>query len=171
MISRSHARVHHFGGGKIHCIARCNNIHSTLSTLPKGFVKGFQSLMLCAVILLLGACNPPQQAAQVDHLPMELLQSLKSNDLEKAMTYYSPEFFKTRPEQKWRERLNQLLRDNGPITTISFRNKQADTRFSGKFYIYQYDTVHGKKRIKHIFTFVRPVDSEEVNLVGHKISG
>ena len=121
-------------------------------------------------IVLLSACSPPQKPVKVDHLPQEFFTALKANDLDGAMAFYSKDFFKSRPQEQWRTHLAQLLQQHGPIDKISLRNKQADTRYSGKFYIYQYDTVHGSKRLKHILTFVRPVDSDEVKLVGHKIN-
>lgn len=132
--------------------------------------KLFRFILVGLSIVLASACSPPQRAVKVDHLPKELFQALQDNELDKVMKYYSEDFYKSRPQEYWRDHLSKLLQQYGPVTKVSFRNKQADTRYSGKFYIYQYDTVHGTKRIKHILTFVRPVDSDEVKLVGHKIN-
>ncbi|MDH5323920.1 MAG: hypothetical protein OEZ68_03025 [Gammaproteobacteria bacterium] len=118
----------------------------------------------------MSACSPPQKPVKVDHLPKEYFTALHDNDMDKVMAFYSKDFFKSRPEPQWRERLGGLLQQYGPVKTVSFRSKQADTRYSGKFYIYQFDTVHDQKRVKHILTYVRPVDSDEVKLVGHKIN-
>ena len=135
------------------------------------YFRHFRVLLLLALTLVFAsACSPPQKPVKVDHLPKELLDAIKNNDLNKAMQYYSAEFFKSRPKSQWQQRLSSLLQQYGPVTAVSFRNKQADTRFSGKFYIYQYDTVHGKKRIKHIITYVHSVDSGNLELVGHKIT-
>jgi hypothetical protein len=89
------------------------------------------------------------------------------------MAMYSDDFFERFPKESWRQKLQRLTTELGPIKAYSFRNKQADSRFSGKFYIYQYDTIHesgGKeKRAKHTITFIQPVNSAEIKLVGHMI--
>lgn len=129
-----------------------------------------------AIILLVfsAGCGQYASVSSVDPLAKEYFEALKAGNLDKVMGMYSEDFFKSFPEETWRQQLQRLTTELGPIKAYSFRNKQADSRFSGKFYIYQYDTIHkssdGKeKRAKHTITFIQPVNSSDIKLVGHRI--
>lgn len=133
-------------------------------TLPQRF-------LLCVGLFLLPSCTPSQpEGHAVDDTAKAYFEALQSGDLEKVMTFYAEDFFKTIPREQWQERLQHLLQDQGPVQSYSLAGKQADTRYSAKFYIYQYNTQHAGKRVQHILTFIRPVDdTSKVKLVGHGI--
>jgi NAD-dependent SIR2 family protein deacetylase len=122
---------------------------------------------------MLTACGQHASVASVDPLAEEYFEALKEGNLDKAMDMYSEDFFERFPKEIWREKLQRLSANLGPIKAYSFRNKQADSRYSGKFYIYQYDTIHesdGKeKRAKHTITFIQPIDRPEIKIAGHMI--
>ena len=131
----------------------------------------------CSVLLILlsfsTGCTQHASVASVDPLAKEYFEALQAGDLEKAMSMYSEDFFTRFPRETWREKLQRLITGLGPIKSYSFRNKQADSRYSGKFYIYQYDTIHQRddkeQRAKHTITFIQPVDNADIKLVGHRI--
>jgi len=126
---------------------------------------------LCLVVV--SGCTQHASVAAVDPLAKEFFEALKTGDLDKALSMYGEDFFSRYPVESWRQNLQRLYTELGPIKAYSFRNKQADSRYSGKFYIYQYDTIHdsgGKEqRAKHTITFVQPVNSTEIKVVGHRI--
>jgi len=131
----------------------------------------FSIVLLSYFSLLVIACDSQNAITneQLDALSRQYFVDLQANNLDQVLEYYADDFFKLHPKPVWRDRLNKLLEKFGPIDVISLANKQADTRFSGKFFIYQYNTIHGKKRIKHILTWVLPVDGGKLKLVGHMI--
>lgn len=116
------------------------------------------------------------------HLPTEaveptanlVFEDLKRQDVETALTHYSAEFFKGIPKEQWRARLQTFLDKMGPIESYRIRSKQADTRFSGKFYIFKFETVHKKtekmEKAEHVVTFILPVNGSELKLIAHKIT-
>ena len=118
-------------------------------------------------------CGQHASVSAVDPLAKEYFEALKVGDLDKAMDMYSDDFFNRFPRDAWRQKLQRLSTELGPIKAYSFRNKQADSRYSGKFYIYQYDTIHESvekdKRAKHTITFIQPISSKDIKLVGHMI--
>lgn len=136
-------------------------------------------LRICNVLLLiftititvfaLTSCGRHAGYTQVDPLVEQYFSALQNKDYDLAMSMYSEDFFKAFPKQAWRKKLEDFIQQVGDVTAYSFRNKQSDTRFSGKFFIYQYDTIHGDARAKHILTFVQPVDDDSIKLVGHRI--
>lgn len=136
---------------------------------PRRVCTAFTIVSALFVILLFTGCVQHASESVVDPLAKQYFESLKNKDLDKVMDMYSEDFFQAMPKEAWRQKLEGLTQQLGDISAYSFRNKQADSRYSGKFYIYQYDTIHNDKRAKHILTFIQPVDSDEIKLVGHMI--
>jgi len=131
------------------------------------------------VLLLLVACNggsqpgnyntsaDPAVAAKAD----ALFTALQQGDYDAALAQYDEGFFQGRSRAQWRTRLQTVLAERGPLREWHLRRSQADTRFSGKFFIYEYETVHdGNKRLHHLMTFLWPVDDNQLKLMGHKIT-
>ena len=139
-------------------------------------LHSIQVSCLATIMLLLAfiaGCTQYASESSVDPLAKEYFEALKAGDLDKVMSMYSEKFFERSPREAWRQKLQRLTAELGPIKAYSFRNKQSDSRFSGYFYIYQYDTIHEKDgkehRAKHTITFIQPVNSTEIKLEGHRI--
>ncbi len=166
MKSRMFTYFHNFSLNTIHDSFRSSFRDRLLSNFSPSHV-------LIIVMLLSAGCGQYASVSSVDPLAKEYFEALQAGDLDKAMSMYSEDFFASFPREVWLQKLKRLTAELGPIKAYSFRNKQADSRFSGKFYIYQYDTIHesgGKeKRAKHTITFIQPVNSTEIKLVGHMI--
>jgi len=129
---------------------------------------------MTVLLTLMGGCAQQADVSAVDPLVKAYFEALKNGDLDKALNMYSDNFFKQVPREAWKEKLQRLTTELGPIKSYSFRNKQADSRFSGEFYIYQYDTIHSgpdgkEKRAKHVVTFIQPVNSNQIKIAGHMI--
>jgi len=136
----------------------------------------FSIFFLLQLILMLG-CSPGGTGQSVDEriaddLVKAFFNDFVSGDSDKLLSYYSEEFLRMTPKEQWQKHLQELFTKYGKAKSFSIAGRQVDTRFSGKFYIYRYDTRHNNnKRLKHIITFRRPVDAEtKLLLVGHKIS-
>lgn len=129
-----------------------------------------RTLAICSFLVLAG-CSAPMPDLDLKPQIDGLFVALSENDYEKVMTYYSDDFFKAFPREYWRQRLEKFNQHMGTMEGYRIRSKQADTRYSGKFFVYQLETVHeGDKKAKHIVTFVLPVDGSDVKMVGHKIT-
>lgn len=133
------------------------------------YKKVITNFIVIFSLTLSTGCGQQAKVASVDLLAKEFFETLKNNDLDKAMGMYSEGFFNGIPRELWRQKLESLTKELGAITSYSFRNKQADSRYSGKFYIYQYDTIHNGKRAKHTVTFIHPVTGGAVKIAGHRI--
>ena len=148
--------------------------------------KSYRSLSVCCgvagkyiavyslLLIFAAGCGQQTHVSAVDPLAKEYFEALKNGDLDKALDMYSADFYKQVSREAWKEKLQRLTTELGPIKSYSFRNKQADSRFSGEFYIYQYDTIHSgangtEKRAKHTVTFIEPVNGSEIKIAGHMI--
>jgi hypothetical protein len=129
------------------------------------------TFLLTLALMLTTACSPPASDTEVDKVVEKLITAFHEGNVDKIMSFYGEEFYKNRDPDQWRMELNDLFSKYGKVQSVSMRNKQADTRFSGKFYIYQFDTLHNyNKRLKHTLTLIRPVNErDKIVVVGHMI--
>jgi len=121
--------------------------------------------------IFVAACSRPMPNIDLEPTVNSLFKALQEQDVNTALLYYSEAFYKGIPKEHWQHQLELFAEKVGPVESFRLRSKQADTRFSGKFYIYQYETVHkGGEKARHIITFIHPVDGNELNLIAHKIT-
>ncbi|HEY5603417.1 MAG TPA: hypothetical protein VIM41_09925 [Gammaproteobacteria bacterium] len=127
--------------------------------------------LLLMLTLLSAGCNAPMPSLNLEPEVNKLFSSLQAKDVNLALTFYSEDFYKGIPRQMWELRLRQFLDFMGPIDSFRITNRQADTRYSGKFFVFQLDTLHaGDKKARHIVTYILPIDGSTVKLVAHKIT-
>lgn len=139
-----------------------------------------QSRFWLVVMVLLGltACDSGEDRALnvsansiIESRAVALLAAMRSGDEEQITKQYNDNFFEKRSKQEWLKKIKALMAERGPMTAYRLRRAQADTRFSGKFYILEYETVHtGNKRLHHLVTFLLPVSGGDIQLNGHKIT-
>lgn len=138
-----------------------------------------QCRFLFGVIVLIGlvACEDGERAYNptanpaVEAQAAALFEAMKAEDYERVTSLYFDKFFVKRSKPQWIERMKNLIAERGPMQSYILRRSQADTRFSGKFYILEYETVHtGNKRLHHVVTILLPVEGGEMQLVGHKMT-
>jgi hypothetical protein len=101
----------------------------------------------------------------------KLLEALKAEDYETLLAQYDESFLKTHSSQAWVEQLKEQMAERGTMRSYVLRKAQADTRFSGKFFILEYESVHdGNKRLHHLLTLRSPVEGGDIQLIGHKVT-
>lgn len=141
-------------------------------------MKRMVRFLALTVLLVLGlaACERGGDTNPIDDPVVEqkaaaLLDALKAGDLDTALAQYGDGFFQSRSREEWRARLAKIDAERGHMQAYILRRAQGDTRFSGKFYILEYEGVYqGRQRVNHILTLVAPVGGDEVQLVGHKLT-
>ena len=142
------------------------------------FNRHSQWLWGVLIALMLTACSDGDDRAQnaalnpaVEARAAALFDAIESGDDARIIKQYSKGFFTRRSEQEWLDKIKALMAERGPMTAVHLARSQADTRFSGKFYILEYNSVHtGRKRLHHVVTLVLPVNGGDIQLNGHKIT-
>ena len=133
------------------------------------YFRSVQRWLLIFGVLVVAGCDAPMPDLDLTPQVNELFVALGQDDMDKVMGFYPDEFFKAFPKEHWRGKLEKFNQFMGTMESYRIRTKQADTRFSGKFFVFQLETIHkDKKKARHIVTFVLPVDGGDVKLVGHK---
>lgn len=138
-----------------------------------------QSWLLLGILVLQGlvACDDGGRAYNATANPAveaqaaALFEAMKAENYEQVVAQYDKKFFAKRSPTEWVDNMKRLMAERGPMQRYILRRSQADTRFSGKFYILEYETVHtGNKRLHHLMTILLPVEGGEMQLVGHKMT-
>lgn len=130
------------------------------------------------MLLALTACGDSEDRAYnvstnpaVEAQAAALFAAMQSGEGAQIVAQYNKGFFAKRSEQEWLDNMKAMMAERGPMRGHHLRRSQADTRFSGKFYILEYETVHtGQKRLHHVVTFLLPVEGGAIQLNGHKIT-
>jgi hypothetical protein len=142
-------------------------------------VYRFLQILIMTAFLITGlvACEKATNTFNVTDNPVvlkkaeTLMKAIKDQDYDLAIKQYSKSFFTNKSPEGWRDKLKAYSKDRGPMLSYKLIKRQADTRFSGKFYILEYMAVHeGKKRANHVITMIAPVDSDGIKIIGHKIT-
>lgn len=132
--------------------------------------NNWRFLVLLSVLLLAG-CDRPMPNLDLKPEVNKLFTALQAKDFDTMLPMYSDKFYKSIPREQWRMRLQRFMEHMGPMESYRITHTQADTKFSGKFFVFLLDTRHeGKKKAKHVVTFILPVDGGDVILIGHKIT-
>ena len=137
----------------------------------------FIAVSIVLLISVMTACDNRDRATNVSHNPVVLekasilLDAIKAGDFEKAIKQYPDSYFLKQSPEVWTQKLKTLQEDRGVMQSYELKKSQADTRFSGKFYILEYMAVHeGNKRVNHIITLLAPVEGGDIIIVGHKMT-
>lgn len=135
------------------------------------------NLLLFSLIILLAGCGDSGRSANTTTNPVALekadalMMAMLNQDYQQVISLYPEQFFSRMPPEGWVDMLKKHDKDRGPMHSYELKKSQADTRFSGKFYILEYMAIHeGNKRANHLITLLAPVDGGDMIVVGHKIS-
>lgn len=135
-------------------------------------VQHMARVMVAALLTLMsGACSTPVPSdGAVQKLGTELFTALKAKDFERALDYYAPEFFQSRPREHWKAHLQTVQQKLGDLQSFELRRKQVDVRYTGTFFIYEYSVAYANAKSWETVTFFIHVSGEQpVQVFGHQI--
>ena len=128
----------------------------------------------CLISLTLLSCQAPSISKDVAReIAENFIHATTSGDYEKAFTYVNPkEFFAARSDDQWKAYYAAISKEMGPVISIKLSMEQADDRFSGRFYTYQYSIKHENGFTKEILTLIQEINSkEDLKVFAHRIEG
>lgn len=128
-----------------------------------------KTVLLISLLPLQLACSqglPPQMAREQ---AQNLLQTLKADGPDAALALYSDEFYNARPEEQWQRELHKLFDELGAMESFVLRKEHYDSRYSARFYLFEYQTIHARGKAWQILTVINPVGTDELKIVGHQI--
>lgn len=133
-------------------------------------IRTVKVLKVVALALLLISCSGevPDDASVVQR-GNDFYELLKAKNFDGALDLYAPEFFQTRPREQWKQHLQKVQQQLGAVQSFELKRQQADLRYSGKFFIYEYSVIYTNEKSWETITFFVPVAGGEVKLFGHQI--
>lgn len=128
----------------------------------------FAAVML-SLMLGLGGCSKEVSEDRVSPLVDEYMETFKAKDYEKLLTFYRPDFFNLQNSTEWVDHLKSIHNTLGEIQNVKQKQKQVNTVFSGRRFIYEYSVKYEKGYTKDTVMFFQEVTSPEVKIQMHKI--
>jgi len=130
-----------------------------------------RAMLAALVIVNIGACtNTAPDDSAVEALGVEFYSALKAKDFERALDFYSPDFFDGRPREEWKAHLQAIQKKLGDVQSFALKRQQVDVRYTGTFYIYEYSVVYANEKSWETITFFIHVSGEQpVKVFGHQI--
>ncbi len=127
------------------------------------------SVLVVGSALLGSACDQGPSLDQVQVVGNKLFDAIASGDRAAALALYDEQFFAIHSRDEWWQYLQKIHQKLGDMKEHHLRKDHYDTRYSGRFYIFEYQTVYEQGNAWEILTFVNPNDSPDIKLVGHQI--
>ncbi len=101
----------------------------------------------------------------------EYFQALNQKDFDKALSYYSPEFFKTTSREKWLEALKTVNSKLG-----DYKAKELTYGKSQRYYganmliVLDYSVSYSKNTSQEYFSLIKSLVTKDVKILSHTIS-
>lgn len=130
------------------------------------FLTLFLSLIL---IIYLSACAQEAKIKDVSKQSAELFTAIQNKDYDKALTFYSKDFFSMMPPNAWIEHLKDINSKLGDLQEIKLKSKTASTIFSGKRFIFIYTNRYKNGLAKETVVFFQNIKKQETKIHSHKI--
>jgi len=123
---------------------------------------------------VLVACQAPSISKDVaKEIADNYIAATTSGNYNEAFTYVNTkEFFSARSDDQWKAYFDAIAKEMGPIVSIKLSHQQADDRFSGRFYTFQYSIKHENGFTKEIITMIQEINSKaDLKIFAHRIEG
>lgn len=125
------------------------------------------------IVLVMLGCGIKQDKSVAESLASDLFEAIKVGDIEKALTFYSPEFLQHIPQEEWESILNSLDSKLGSFQSYELvtwhYKKQLHTSGTGTIIVLQYKVTYSKYPATEVLTLFRPVGGR-FQILGHQIS-
>lgn len=130
--------------------------------------------VIFAVSFFLWSCQAPAIPKDVaEDISGNFIKATTSGNYAEAFKLVNPkEFFTARSDDRWIAYYDAIAKEMGPVVSIKLTRHQAEDRFSGRFYTYQYSIKHENGFTKEIVTMIQEINSNaDLKIFAHRIEG
>ena len=131
-------------------------------------------MMICLASIGLWACQAPAIPTDIaKDVATKFINATTSGNYDEAFKYVDKkEFFAARSDDEWIKYYKAVSETMGPIVSIKLSRHQADDRFSGRFYTFQYSIKHENGFTKEIVTLIQQINTDkDLKIFAHRIEG
>jgi len=137
----------------------------------KFLTKKIIYLVLTATVFsfVLAGCSKEVEGEVVLPLANEFFVAIQDKDYDKALTFYSDDFFNLMSRESWRDNLKEVQEKLGPLERIKLKLQETNTVLSGRRFIFIFTNHYEKARTKETVIFFQHVSNEDIKIQVHKI--
>ncbi|NOX43575.1 MAG: hypothetical protein GXP19_07575, partial [Gammaproteobacteria bacterium] len=128
-------------------------------------------LILLSLILIMSvsACTKEANTHDVIKISDEFFTALIQKNYDKALTYYSKDFFSLMPAESWVNRLKEINGKLGDLQEVKLKSENTSTVFSGRRFIFVYANRYKNGLARETLVFFQSVSNPEIKIQSHKI--
>ncbi len=131
-------------------------------------------LILSALIFVscIGSKGPSKNDAVA--FMNDYFEKVKLQDFSLVESYYSDDFYKTMPREKWEETYNKIHTDLGPLVSTELKSwgirSVVGTSNSGKYFTFVYQSKYKNGEATETVVLFAPRDSDEMKINSHNFN-
>ncbi len=118
---------------------------------------------------VLMGCSKEVEGEVVLPMANEFFTAIQDKNYDKALTFYSDDFFNLQTPEDWRAHLQEIQEKLGGLQKVKLKLQQTNTVLSGRRFIFIFTNQYEKARSKETVIFFQQVRSDDIKIQVHKI--
>ena len=117
-------------------------------------------------------CASPQKNIELAKPVIDsYFTALKQKDFDKALSFYSPQFFKTTPRKEWKSALKKIISKLGTLQSYELVYSHSQPYYGTSVLILlDYKVKYSKYTSKESFSLVKSLGSNKIKILNHIVS-
>ena len=138
----------------------------TASSSKRTFKTVLNFSVLLVLVTMLWSCSsqPDESDQEARQIVNEYLRAIKDEQIETAVSYYPEE-----ARDQWRDFIVKAQQDKGALQKIETEGVEANTVYSGKFFLVFIHTYNEKRNAREVITVLKKLTDDKPYIVSHKI--
>ncbi|MDQ6954558.1 MAG: hypothetical protein Q9M20_03855 [Mariprofundaceae bacterium] len=128
------------------------------------FIFGF-----IIISMMQGCLTQADQQQHAGKMINQLHQAIQLQQWDNAIQLFDPSFFKSEPQNIWKQKLITLQDTLGAIKGFNIISSSKDPRFGGDFYIYIISVQHEHGFSHETITIFKGLDERPLMVTGYQI--
>ncbi len=124
----------------------------------------------CLLLTALYGCvgTDPSEAAARERVE-KFYEALQNRQFEQALSFYDKTFFVRQSPEDWRAYLEEVQTRLGRLKTTTLANVEVHTLFSGRQFMYTFDTTYDRGGATETLVLFKKIDQDGIRIVAHHI--
>jgi len=127
---------------------------------------------ICSGVIFSG-CDLFKDKSEAGAVVIGLFNAVNSRDFDKALTYYSSDFFETTSREDWSQALNGINKKLGDLEKYKLTNwqgrKSAGSKGNGSWVTLTYEVTYSKYTAKETFYLYKPLVGGQFEIDNHEV--
>ena len=126
-------------------------------------------LVMMLFALLLSGCTKETSSESAELIATQFYDAIQKKDYDKALGFYSDEFFTLKPASSWVDYLKHVNGVLGDLKKIKLKHKDISTVFSGRRFVFVFTNQYEKGLAKETVIFFKHISKPGIKIQVHSI--